>query len=304
MSGHRVHACLAVAVVWMAYGCSRHSRDQPAEVTPVQVLGASDASVARVIDARPHGALPGMVEVPAGPGLNCFGREGKCLVLPPPNVQVPAFEIDKTEVTVAAYAECVSAGACTPPRADDRHVRLPDDQGCADPSLANWGHVDRRDHPINCVTPRQAATYCAYRGERLPTRDEWDRAAVGDDGRAYPWGDHLPTCRLAIIAARVHGKNGCGAGHSWPVGSRPRGASPYGAEDMIGNVAEFYVYLDNWRAPEPLIRVAGAGFDYPPPDLFNGNLERADGYSDFGGPGIGFRCLYPVAQLDTTGAEP
>jgi len=134
-----------------------------------------------------------------------------------------AFAIDRTEVTVEAYRACVDAGACSAPGTEE---------GC------NWASAGRERHPINCVDWFQAAAYCAYRGARLPTEWEWERAARGDDGRPNPWGDSPASCLLAMIDEGSG--NGCGAGDvTAPVGSRPEGATPEGVVDLIGNVWEW-----------------------------------------------------------------
>jgi formylglycine-generating enzyme required for sulfatase activity len=136
---------------------------------------------------------------------------------PARELHVPGFHIDRTEVTRAAYRRCMAAGACTPPASP-----------CAGSS---WNTPSLARHPITCVDWNQARAFCAWRGARLPTEAEWEKAARGTDGRTYPWGKHEPTCDIAVHAA-------CGAvPHA--VGSRPAGASPYGALDMAGNVSEW-----------------------------------------------------------------
>ncbi|HWB77233.1 MAG TPA: SUMF1/EgtB/PvdO family nonheme iron enzyme [Nannocystaceae bacterium] len=132
-------------------------------------------------------------------------------------VTLSSFAIDQTEVSVAMWNECVDAGACPSLPATDWGGNA-----CTYPS---------DDHPVTCIDWFDAGAYCAWRGGALPTEAQWEKAARSDDGRIYPWGDEAPTCTLAHTS-------GCGSG-SIAVGSKPAGASPYGALDMTGNVSEW-----------------------------------------------------------------
>ncbi|MDB4960297.1 MAG: uncharacterized protein JWP01_296 [Myxococcales bacterium] len=164
------------------------------------------------------------VLVAAGPfTMGCrVPNEADCRTIEDPVhvVTLSAFSIDQTEVTQLAYARCVTSGACTHPATD------------FDPDLTP-------DHPVRQVTWSQADAYCAFDGKRLPTEAEWEKAARGDDGRTYPWGEAAPTCDLAIFDL-------CAGAEPLPVGSRPSGRSPYGAFDMAGNVWE---WTQDWFDP-------------------------------------------------------
>jgi formylglycine-generating enzyme required for sulfatase activity len=93
----------------------------------------------------------------------------------------------------------------------------------ADPQLA--------DHPATDVTYDEAAAFCAWAGGRLPTGDEWEAAARGADGRAWPWGETFdPECCACVES---------GWGWTAPVTAHPAGASPCGAEQLAGNVWEW-----------------------------------------------------------------
>jgi len=166
-----------------------------------------------------------MVRVPAGNFL--YGDENR-------RVHLPEFWIDRTEVTVTAYGECVRAGGCSEP-----------DTG----GSCNWGVSGRGDHPVNCVDWNEAKSYCEWAGNRLPTEEEWEKAARGTDGRKYPWGDEEATCALAVMD---EDGNGCGRDRTWPVGSKPSGASPYDALDMAGNVWE---WTSSWKRELLLFKV-------------------------------------------------
>jgi formylglycine-generating enzyme required for sulfatase activity len=171
-----------------------------------------------------------MVTVPAGsfimgclsPGDPlCDGDER-----PSHQVDIDAFEIDLTEVSVAAYARCVEAGVCEEPMSHEPRRR----RGC------NWGHADRFDHPVNCVPWYQAQIYCEWLGRRLPTEAEWERAARGSGSRMYPWGDSPPTCDLVAMSSDTQD---CVLQSTRPVGSFPENASPFGVLDMAGNLWEW-----------------------------------------------------------------
>ena len=147
-----------------------------------------------------------------GPGLCMTGK----LDVPAHTVWISSFEIDRTEVTEAAYQACVAAAACIAPSAGFS----PDHDGALPATNVDWDSARR---------------YCAWAGKRLPTEAEWERAARGADERAYPWGDAPPTCELANFAL-------CG-GALRPAGASPAGASPYGALDMAGNAEE---WVNDW----------------------------------------------------------
>jgi formylglycine-generating enzyme required for sulfatase activity len=83
------------------------------------------------------------------------------------------------------------------------------------------------------LTWEQANAYCIWADKQLPKEAQWKKAAWGTDGRRYPWGNQAATCDYAVMS---DGGIGCGKEDTWPVGSKPKGASPYGALDMAGNV--------------------------------------------------------------------
>jgi formylglycine-generating enzyme required for sulfatase activity len=172
-----------------------------------------------------------MVLIPAGSfwmgcntavDSNCSSDES-----PYHQVTLSAYYMDKTEVTVTAYGECVTAGACTAPSTYY--------------SYCNWNVTGKEDHPVNCITWFQSEAYCAWAGKRLPTEAEWEKAARGTDGRKYPWGNETATCDYAVM---YEGGNGCGTESTMPVCSKsPAGDSPYGLCDMSGNVWE---WVSDW----------------------------------------------------------
>ncbi len=188
---------------------------------------------------------------------------------PARRMTLPSFSIDRTEVTVAAYRACVEAGACSEP-----------DRGGA----CNYAVAGRERHPINCVEWQQAEAFCAWRGDRLPTQWEWERAARGTQGDRFPWGDAAADCTRAVIDEGSG--NACGAGDgTFEVGSKPDGASAEGALDLIGNVWE-------WTSSTPEhsgSRIVRGGAYYVEPDTFRTSLGipfTPNGRADY----VGFRC--------------
>jgi len=145
---------------------------------------------------------------------------------PQHTVWVAAFFIDRYEVTNRQYRECVADAYCPDP---DRRDDCP----------AEYRDPARSDYPFHCSASLTAVdSYCRYRGGRLPTEAEWEKAARGTDGRAYPWGEETPTCERVGAALE-----GC-PGDLGPVGSHPTAQSPYGVDDMASGMGE--LVLDHY----------------------------------------------------------
>lgn len=128
-------------------------------------------------------------------------------------VYLDAFEIQRTEVTRGQYIQFLSANG----------YPLPDPDGT---SLEASSEL-----PVVGVLWENADAYCRWIGMRLPTEAEWEKAARGDDGRRYPWGNEWDPS--------VANTSESGQGNVLPVGSFQDGASPYGLLDMCGNAAEW-----------------------------------------------------------------
>jgi formylglycine-generating enzyme required for sulfatase activity len=211
---------------------------------------------------------PHWVTVPAGTFK--MGRMDASVQEQPEHSRaVAAFAVARYETTYADYAACVSARGCTPPDPD----RL---------AVANLGQ-----HPVTGVSWAQARRYCAWVGGRLPREDEWEKAATWDAEH----GDKLLTM---VGNTFEHGKGGTAA-----VGSFPEGRSPYGLDDMVGNVWEWtssrfapYPYLaDDGRedanaAGERVVR----GGSFMDVRQVTTGTNRLPVSPDERSPTVGFRC--------------
>ena len=232
----------------------------------------------------------GMVEVPAG-----LFQMGTDLVEPTRGegpkhpVELNTFWIDIFEATTADYQTCVDAGACT---------------AAATGTRCNGGREEgdkRLDHPINCVNWGQASSYCAWKGNRLPTEAEWEKAARGTDERPFPWGDTFDRNLL-------HSNQLGGSAQTRPVGSHPNGISPYGVHDMSGNVLEWvadffarddyarYALDDPTKDPQGPISgnnraVRSSAFNTPNQPEFLTTTVRTGLPPQTQVPELGFRCV-------------
>lgn len=232
-----------------------------------------------------------MVSVDSGSfTMGCSAMDDHCQAPENPGrlVSMSGFLIDKTEVTIAQYYDCVASGHCSKPGTSST---------CSDQNDLP------KNYPITCVTWEQANDYCRFRGRRLPTEAQWEKAARGEIPEVYPWGDEAPTCDHARASTL-----GCPA-EALPVGSLPKGASPYGVLDMAGNAGEWVAdwfgmfYYNDAPTSDPegpnqgrhrVVRGGGwLSGDYvslrvshrlaKPPNYFN--------------PEIGFRCARPEKKV-------
>lgn len=189
--------CLAAVVLTTSLGC-RHS----------DTIRPSVPRVPKII--RPHHT--GMVFVPPGPFLMGSKEHGTLR-----SVRLGGFYIDLYEVTNEQYdAYCKATGAAPP---------LPEG---SDVAGGAWFTPGEAKFPVANVTYDDAAAYAKWAGKRLPTEEEWERAARGTDGRTYPWGNDFDRTKCNVS----------GAGPA-PVGQHPEDLSPAGCYDMAGNVTEW-----------------------------------------------------------------
>jgi serine/threonine-protein kinase len=233
-------------------------------------------------------------------------------------VFVDAFYVDRTEITNEMFSNFIQAtGYLTDAERIGGSLTLENYLWELTPN-AFWYQpqglgssiADRFSYPVVHVSWNDAQMYCDWAGGRLPTEAEWEKAARGNDGNVFPWGDQKPSGLLANFAD-------ISLGASWgssteddgyrgvaPVGSYIDGQSPYGLFDMAGNVWE---WVSDWYA-EDYYR---SGPDENPvgPSAGIGRVQRGGSWYDNwyslrttdrlydrpenSGEYLGFRCVYP-----------
>lgn len=166
-----------------------------------------EAKVAKAATTVVAPAIPGMVFVPAGKFLYGESKEEKIL---------EAFYIDVEPVTNAAYKKYVDETKYPKPSIWDRHPELAAD-----------------DLPVTGVSWMDAVQYCKWAGKELPTAEQWEKAARGEDGRTYPWGEDVPSAKDACFTPAD------GAGKLAGVSGFEKNRSPYGCHVMVGHVWEW-----------------------------------------------------------------
>ena len=254
-------ALLLIIVLLMLSGCAARPASQDTmsgSTEPVQnVPGGTSpgaATPADVASAIKGGDGADMVLVPAGEfwmgstaaeidrackqggGIGCENQSKK--ELPRHRVDLDAFYLDRYEVTNAFFERFVTAtGHRTTAEREGFAYALRGPQWNK-VSGASWhapsgpGSSAAPDHPVVQVSWDDASAYCRWAGKRLPTEAEWEKAARSTDGRQYPWGEQWDRARANV-------NENPGRGTTAPVGSYPNGVSPYGAQDMAGNVWEW-----------------------------------------------------------------
>jgi formylglycine-generating enzyme required for sulfatase activity len=182
-----------------------------------------DASAAGLtIGSEKTSDIDGMVVVyvTAGDFTMGFDRGNKKDMAPGHTITLDGFWIDRTEVTNAQYAKCVSAGVCDEPQDLTSHNRV-----------KYYNGDQYAAFPMVNISWNEAQVYCRWAGRVLPTEAQWEKSARAADGRIYPWGDEVPSPTLANYGKPL--------GDTIQTGSLPDGASQFGALDMAGNVREW-----------------------------------------------------------------
>jgi formylglycine-generating enzyme required for sulfatase activity len=228
-----------------------------------------------------------MVLVPAGPfvyGAN--QKEVKKIVvslkspmaeifeteLPRSTKNLPSFYVDRYEVTNGQYSRFVRETK----HRESRYARSPQLNGERQPVVGvGWG---------------DAEAYCSWAGKRLPSEEEWEKAARGSDGRTWPWGSQADDARY----------NGRKQANYAPVnvGSFPSGDSPYGVSDMAGNVWE--MTSGTWEGKSKAMR--GGSFLNRLSEV-RVTVRWASSNEDRGATWLGFRCVMDVSNVKQSAAR-
>lgn len=261
-------------IVWWAVFSQPRPEPQPVrESTPVP-----SPTVSPLGQPSPPALPPDMVLIPAreypigrnkgnDPSLDTFET-------PQHRVSLKAFFLDKTEVTNQQYQEFIKQTGHKPP--------------------VQWSGgifpAGTEQHPITGVSFEEAEAYARWAGKRLPTEEEWEAAAHGDQIRRYPWGDQFQVDRLNSAQSNLK--------QPTPVNSYPTGAGPFGNVDLAGNVWEWTAsealpYPGNTEkisnpTQEKLMVIRGGSFENKPPDCvttYRNWVPAATRYK-----ALGFRC--------------
>lgn len=233
--------------------CSRCHDGPPVQPSPA---GAADGEIphrqSKSIPAVP-GLPPGMI-YPLYPAESRLGDQPNAMVLIPAgmfyrgtderladegprhSVDLPAFWIDRFEVTNFQYARFLR----------ETRRRGPDHFDNGQPPAG------KADHPVTFVSWFDADRYCRWAQKRLPSDQEWEKAARGSDSRVFPWGNEF---EMHAANTPVRWQSLQQEGDTSPVGAFPAGQSPYGLFDMSGNVWEwtaswYTAYPGNTRLSE------------------------------------------------------
>ena len=265
--GHGFGAVLAVDGDAVPDDLAAFLADSAAATGPLGTLSATWRALPQAIvpvapTARRADAPAGMVAIPAGEfdfvvqgiEIEGFTQEGLDVQYPwEPSprrrhrhrMAVAAFHIDRHPVTNADYARFLADSGYRP--ADPANFLRHWIDGAPPPGAG--------DRPVTWVGIEDARAYAAWAGKRLPREWEWQYAAQGTDGRRYPWGGAWDAAAVPPVAT------GRAFPDLSPVGCHPRGASPFGVEDLVGTI---WQWTDEFRDDRTRAAVLRGGSPYQP----------------------------------------
>ncbi|HEX2696664.1 MAG TPA: formylglycine-generating enzyme family protein [Anaerolineales bacterium] len=201
-------------------------------------------------------------------------------------VTLDGYWIQSTDVTNKMYAQCVATGNCAAPA-----------QELGAPVYTN---ADYGDYPVVGVTWDMAANYCQWVQGQLPTEAQWEKAARGQNGSTYPWGEDKPACDVVNML-------GC-LGHTSGANDYPSGKSPYGLSDMEGNVFQWVndYYSETYYDSMPLQNppgpdsgdsrvIRGSSFESDDTQMYAGLRHFGD--KAYHSRDLSFRCAVPQPKM-------
>ena len=213
-------AVLALAALPIM-GILRGTTNTPFEEVPPSSHETTSSEVAAVSQEAP--VKEEMVTIPAGPfirGTDAGGFDEQ----PPREIFLDEFRIDRYEVTNHQYGEFVAATGHRKAGPPSRYAK-------------NISKMRGPNQPVVYVSWDDAHAYCGWKGKRLPTEAEWEKAMRGADGRLWPWGN-IEQAKGANWARVSDGYEATA-----PVGTFVTDASPYGVMDGAGNIME---WVEDW----------------------------------------------------------
>jgi formylglycine-generating enzyme required for sulfatase activity len=208
-----------------------------------EVSATATAIAVAVLDGSPDAVRSlherfGLILVPVPAGEFLYGTDLPDADQHAETSTLEEFWVGLNEVTNRQFAAFVDAGGYDDFTLwTDMGRQWLDENAHRGPVCQGNAAFNAPEQPQTCVSLYEAEAYAVWLSResgvalRLPTAEEWEKAARGADGRRYPWGNNAPNAELAVYAAAL--------GQTGDVGSRPHGASPCGALDMAGNVSEW-----------------------------------------------------------------
>lgn len=209
---------------------------------------ASDRQSAKKEKARNYNE---MVVIPAGKFT--FGRPGSTK-----EISLPAYSIDKYEVTNKQFSKF---------------------------NLDHKYGLGGDNYPVTMVSLAEASDHCAALDKRLPTEQEWEKAARGTDDRIYPWGNEFDKVLCITKESVEEGKTSTIA----PVGSCEKGNSPYGVADMAGNVWE---WTSTYEERYSVLKGGSFFEERNSAAVYSNLLSIPDDVKDY----VGFRCVKDIKK--------
>jgi formylglycine-generating enzyme required for sulfatase activity len=258
--------------------------DRLIESLTQQICGLSEAQPKPVFPAKPvqtetkqsaPAAPVDMVKVPKGPFL--YGEERVRRGID------RDYWIDQYPVTNEKYRAFILAGGYEKQQYwSDDGWKWKTRNNITGPGHWNDKQWNKPDHPVVGVSYYEAEAYATWAGKRLPTEQEWEKAARGEDGRQYPWGEEFDKKKCNSIES--------GIDHTTPVSQYTHGISPYGCYDMVGNVWESCSSQYDKKDGGRVIR-GGSWLNFPE---FLRVSYRGENFADARFNTFGFRLLQDI----------